>query len=145
MAKRKRFKRKDRTPEGAPQNSAPRSNGPAAFGVDGHMAAYIDADTSCPTAFAMGDGASVELRGRLNHTPSAGAPNAIYIREMRVGGGAGIPPLASPATSHSASATPQDVMRGRSMVAFTAGSKCCLCGFEAFRWQTTCPRCKRDI
>jgi hypothetical protein len=108
--------------------------GPAAIKLGAGARVHLDAQTDMATGIRL-DGPA-QLRGRFDHMPKPGG-GSLYIRSMTVNPTVW-PERAPDPTSNRAPA-------GRSMVAFTAGSKSCLCGFEAFRWQSKCPRCKRNI
>jgi hypothetical protein len=99
-----------------------------------------DGYTNLPHAFDIYGQA--ELRGRFDHARVEDGSYA-ELRNVVISGSepCSRAPASGPGRA-SAAPEPKDSER-RSIVAFDANSKSCPCGFEAFRWQTQCPRCRR--
>jgi hypothetical protein len=134
--KRKRLKRSEQPDATA---ESPELKGPVAFNLGAGTEAYIEGESNMPNAFTLGG--PVRLAGNFKHNPSQGGSSA-YIRKMYGGPGSiqrAEAEQQSPAPSESTTAR-------RSSTAFSrVSSATCACGFEAFVWQTKCPRCQRAL
>jgi hypothetical protein len=84
-----------------------------------------------------GDGRPVQISGSFDHAPVAGG-SSTYVRYMHMGTGK----YARPTSSPEATAPTRSFIAG-----FPPGvpGRRCACGFEAFAWQRTCPKCERPL
>lgn len=150
MGKRERARRKKDRPEEpkaapteAQRRDRPRAKDAGAFYIgSGGPPMYLDAWSDDAQHGIMGDGGPVQISGRFDHAPVAGGSTAV-VRYMGTGKYARPPSSMQPPPSVPRPPAPT----GPFIAGFPSAlpGRRCACGFEAFTWQRTCPKCARPL
>lgn len=127
--------KRQRTEETSASQASSSGNGPIGILAGDGTRAYVEGYSNTPTAFQLGG--NVNLAGSFDHAP---VPGGSYTYIKRLVSGTTQPPVETMAAE--ASATVCHASVGYSPL---AAGKECACGFAAFAWQHTCPRCNSSL
>ena len=137
MSSRERRRRKKDSQEKPGTTPPEPPKGGGAFYIGGGSALYLDAWSNDARGGLTGDGAPAQISGRFDHTPVPGG-SYTHVRYMGTGKYA-LPPYV-PVAQPSATAR-----RFSGTLPSTVPARSCACGFQAFTWQQTCPKCERSL